>query len=314
MNLIQILRSRIERLVEGAHTAGLRAVLQHVEVASNHLTRGTESGDDTAFTDVIYRTNQAFEGSLKEAYRVLAKKDPDQVRPYDIEYFFQQQSIFRDRVLEQMSRYRKEWRNPSTHDYKLDFDENEGLLAIVSVSAFAIVLIDQITETLNYEHARVAATPTVWTNGKPLVENVANALVQFRFQPTSPRLAAQARGVELVGALAGYLDAALPNARIVTEAKLGDHGRERADILVEADGSRVLVEVKRGRHAQNIFRNSLAQLSHYIAISGIRDAVLYFQGDTERGKMEMEEYPLPGANARIIILRPSIRRSTGTTR
>jgi hypothetical protein len=74
MDLIEILRQRIESLAAGEHIIGFRAVLQHIVVAANHFARGQSSGDDTAFTDAIYRTNQAFEGSLKEAYRVLAGK------------------------------------------------------------------------------------------------------------------------------------------------------------------------------------------------------------------------------------------------
>jgi len=88
MDLLAILNQRIESLATGEHIPGLRSVLQHIQVAARHLTRGAESGDDTAYTDAIYRTNQAFEGSLKEAYRVLANKDPSKVRPYDIEGFF----------------------------------------------------------------------------------------------------------------------------------------------------------------------------------------------------------------------------------
>jgi hypothetical protein len=132
-------------------TAGLRAVLQHVQVAANHLSRGSTTGDDTAFTDAIYRTNRAFEGSLKEAYRILAGRDPANVRPFDIETFFQSNSVLRPRVLDQLSTYRKDWRNPSAHDYKLDFAEDEALLAIVSVCAFAIALIDQIASKVSYE-------------------------------------------------------------------------------------------------------------------------------------------------------------------
>src|ERR1044071_6288717 len=76
MKLLDILHQRIDSLVAGHHTAGIRSVIQHVQVAIAHLERGKREGDDTAFTDAIYRTNQAFEGSLKEAYRVLASKDP----------------------------------------------------------------------------------------------------------------------------------------------------------------------------------------------------------------------------------------------
>ena len=85
-----------------------------------------------------------------------------------------------------MSRYRTEWRNPSTHDYKLDFDEDEALLAIASVCAFAIVLLDQITEKLNFDRAKAAAPPTYSKDvTKPLAEAVAEAVLGFRYRPTA---------------------------------------------------------------------------------------------------------------------------------
>jgi hypothetical protein len=58
MDLIKILRARIDTLGEGPYTEGLRSVLQHVEVASSHLRRGGEAPDDTAFTDAISVVSQ----------------------------------------------------------------------------------------------------------------------------------------------------------------------------------------------------------------------------------------------------------------
>lgn len=93
MNLLEILRSRIGDLAGGDYTAGLNAVAQHIEVAGRHLDRGRETGDNTSFTDAIYRTNQAFEGSLKEAYRVLADRDSASKSPFEIETYFPFQSL-----------------------------------------------------------------------------------------------------------------------------------------------------------------------------------------------------------------------------
>ncbi|MEH2117121.1 hypothetical protein [Nostoc sp.] len=116
MDLLDILRSKIDSLEDGDHIPGLKAVLLHIETASRHLLRGQKQNEETAFTDSIYRTNQAFEGSLKEAYRVLASKDPERERPYDIEQYFEKNKVFRQRVLAQFTNYRTEWRNPSSHD------------------------------------------------------------------------------------------------------------------------------------------------------------------------------------------------------
>ncbi len=304
MDLIQILRNRIDSLEDGPYTPGLRAVLQHVQVAANHLKRGGDTLDDTAFTDAIYRTNQAFEGSLKEAFRVLAAKDPEKVRPFDIEAFFQDQSVLRSRVLEQMSRYRTAWRDPSTHDYKLDIDQDEALLAIVSVCAFAIALIDQITERVNFDRAKAAAKPQSSPANTPLAEMTADALLTFQLQSTKGESGGHTRETELIGALAGHLEAVLPGTKITTDARIGEDRPQRADILIEGKGERVLLEVKRTRFAHNIRAVSVSQVSHYVALSGIREAILYLFTDAEGVEMEREDYPLPGAQARIIVIGP----------
>ena len=49
MNLLGILRARINTLPAGNYILGLKAVLQHVEVAAKHLDRGQSTADDTAF-------------------------------------------------------------------------------------------------------------------------------------------------------------------------------------------------------------------------------------------------------------------------
>jgi hypothetical protein len=110
MDLVATLRLKIEKLPTGDHTAGLEAVSSHIETAFAHLARGQNDDDESAFTDVIYRTNQAFEGSIKEAYRVLAGEDPSRQRPFDIENYLESNGVFRERVLAQFTNYRTEWR------------------------------------------------------------------------------------------------------------------------------------------------------------------------------------------------------------
>jgi hypothetical protein len=127
MNLQEILDQKIRRLPAGPHLDGLRAVKSHIDAGVRHLVRGQKEPDETLFTDVIFRCNQAFEGSIKEAYRVLAGKDPQRTTPAEIEKFLTSANLLRKKVLDQFTTYRREWRNPSTHDYTLDFDEDEAL-------------------------------------------------------------------------------------------------------------------------------------------------------------------------------------------
>ena len=279
MNLLEILCSRVDDLPEGDYTQGIKSVLQHIEVAGRHLSRGQASADDTAFTDAIYRTNQAFEGSLKEAFRVLAAKDPAGERPYDIENYLQQQNILRPRVLAQLTNYRREWRNPSTHDYRLDFDEDEALLAIVTVSAFAIVLIDQIAERISFEHAKAiaAAQPTSVSTSQPLLERISTLIEQFTvqfYQTHADRT--DIREVEIVGALAGFLASVAPELSTQIEGKLVPDRQERPDLLLASADERLILEVKRaGRFSPQMMQDSLLQVFNYMSVSGIPQAILF---------------------------------------
>ena len=97
MDLLESLRTKLNILPDGDHSAGLRAVLVHVEAAFKHLSRGQELTDESLFTDAVYRTNQAFEGSIKEAYRVLAGSDPAKLRPFGIETYLDKHKIFKAR-------------------------------------------------------------------------------------------------------------------------------------------------------------------------------------------------------------------------
>jgi hypothetical protein len=156
VDLVKLLRDSIDRLPVGPHSAGLNAIYRHIQCAVRHL-ESNDSNDPDRRTDSIYRTNQAYEGSLKEAYRVLAGKDPAGLATHQIETYLEKNQVVRPRVLTQLTRYRQDYRNPSTHDYKLDFDYDEALLAIVSVCAFAKLLLNQIANKLTEQKA-IAAT------------------------------------------------------------------------------------------------------------------------------------------------------------
>jgi hypothetical protein len=306
MDLTDVLQKRIDTLPLGDHVLGLRAVLQHIQVATAHLLRGEKTGDNTAFTDAIYRTNQAFEGSLKEAYRVLASKDPTKVRPFDIEAYFQKNTVLRTRVLSQFSMYRTEWRNPSAHDYRLDFDEDEALLAIVSVSAFAIVLSDQISEKLNFDRARATSVPMEeQQQAGPLLAGVAEALMSFRYEATHDTAGAPPRELELVGAIAGHITGSLPGVRVETDAVLSSERAERADVLVFRESEKVLVEVKRVKRGP--VRFGYVQLLHYMDLAEVKEAIRFVYTDDQSTGRERSDHTVPGTDLHIVTIAPPVR-------
>lgn len=326
MDLIDTLRKKIVALEEGEYVLGLKAVLQHIETAFRHLSRGQDSEDETAFTDAIYRTNQAFEGSIKEAYRVLAKQDPDKKTPFEIENYLEQNGIFRSRVLTQLTTYRTGWRNPSTHNYKLDFDESEAFLAIVSVSAFACLLLDQMAERLAFDKAQaeadaqkdsLQATLHEAKNADPLVR-VTELLVQFCaiHVPPSQDSIRQSEA-QTIGALHGFLSSAAPTLNVQTEARLDPARPFRADIVITDGEDRIIVEVKR-RFVRKNYANVVAQVEHYLLVGGMKKAAILFLPETP-GEMERAETQVPGIDGKIVVLtplgsNPSLQRTASDSR
>lgn len=311
MDLVETLRKKIAPLEEGEHVLGLKAVLQHIETAFRHLSRGQDFEDETAFTDAIYRTNQAFEGSIKEAYRVLAKQDPDKKTPFEIENYLEQNGIFRNRVLTQLTTYRTSWRNPSTHNYKLDFDESEAFLAIVSVSAFACLLLDQMAERLAFDKAQAEAehqkaslqASLHQTKNSDSLSRVEELLTQFCaiHAPSSGDSHRQSE-VQTIGALHGFLSSAAPELNVQTEVRLNGTRPYRADLVVGEGEDRVIVEVKRRFLSKN-YANVVAQVEHYLLVGEMKKAIALFLPDAPGG-MERTEVQVPGIGGKVVVLVP----------
>jgi hypothetical protein len=314
MDLVDTLRRKIAALEEGDYLPGLKAVLLHIETAFRHLSRGQQSSDDTAFTDSIYRTNQAFEGSIKEAYRVLAGKDPSKMTPYEIEAYLEKNNVFRSRVLGQLTTYRTEWRNPSTHDYKLDFDESEAFLAIVSVSAFASLLLDQITERLAFNRAQASADAQKaklelkleHSKGADLQTRASELLIQFCSTPLpyhSENVAPNES--QVLGALQGFLASIAPELTVLPEAKVGGGAKYRVDLLISRGDEKLIVEVKTNRY-RGASDALIRQLATYMNFSGISKGIGIVVPDAPQ-RMETTEHHLGWVGEKILILRPAQR-------
>jgi hypothetical protein len=307
VDLLETLRARLSVIDDGPHSPGLRAVLLHIETAFRHLSRGRESSDDTAFTDAIYRTNQAFEGSIKEAYRVLAEQDPTRKRPFDIENYLETKNVFRSRVLKQFTNYRTEWRNPSTHDHKLDFDESEAFLAIVSVAAFACLLFDEIAERISFEKARseaenqkTAVEKRLGVGGADILDAVVAALNEFCQHHLPVDMIQPRMEVQLLGALNGFLATILPHLETNTEVQLVKDRPFRADLMIAEGQQKVVVEVARSFLRAN-FQNRIAQVEHYMMLGGIRRGVLLYVPEAPQ-QLSAREFEVPKLGGRLIIL------------
>jgi hypothetical protein len=77
MDLLQEIREKLKGNPGLSLGRGLESVATHIEVAEKYHCRAKAENDEHLYTDVIYRTNHAFEGILKEAYGVFSGNKSD---------------------------------------------------------------------------------------------------------------------------------------------------------------------------------------------------------------------------------------------
>jgi len=295
MDLVDALKSKIDALEDGEHILGLKAVLRHIETAFSHLARGQKDDNESAFTDAIYRTNQAFEGSVKEAYRTMTGKDHSNTAPAKIEAYLEEKGLLRDRVLAQLTTYRREWRNPSTHDYKLDFDESESFLAIISVSALACLLLDLIAERLAYVRSQTEAAAQrddivaslAPTAGGDLHTRITALLKEFCSShiPVVPA-DSMLTETQAIGALHGFLSSVAPELNVATDVQIGPSGSPfRVDLMITQGDTTVAIELKR-RITKAGYGTGIAQVHTYLLAGAVNSGVLLILPDSG-GEVEM---------------------------
>jgi len=283
MNTLDFLRQKAEQFGTRLTKSGIMSVVRHIEMAERHFAHARENSDSDLFTDVIYRINHAFEGILKESYKILAEKDPTKKRPFDIETYLAHSNVFQPRVMELFTNYRTKWRNPSTHDHVITFTESEAFLSILSVTSFVGILIDQMIEkvTFDQESQRLdqesEKIQQVFAEHKdePLIDKII-----YLFQTVGPQaISAQLASTEteLIALLRAFLSSVVPEVKILQEPLFQDDiGSLRPDFILEDGKERIILEVKRYRKwSKAAQRAAIDQLRRYLNSSDIPHGILF---------------------------------------
>ena len=285
MDLLEEIKRKLEIIKGYKELKGINSTIVHIERAEILLEKGKKEKDEFFFTDVIYRTNHAFEGILKEAYNILAKKNSSKKTIFEIEEYFNTKDIFNERVLNLFKNYRKDWRNPSTHDYNLFFSEIEAFLAIISISSFIHVLLDQIIEKLSFEREQEFAidiAPDIVKNIKNyenlnLFEKVIELLGKFDFKKIKSLNKEEGKHskFELIGAIHAYFNQLDKNLNVIREPVIRSYGKTlRPDFLIEFEDQKVILETR--TILNNLaFYNGLYQLSDYLKYAGLKEGILF---------------------------------------
>lgn len=264
MDTIRVIREKVEVLSSTASRDGLMAVVKHLEVAEEHYSRGKKNDDQDSYTDVIYRANHAFEGILKEAYTVLADKDPKDKQTHQIEKYLSDNKVFKPRVTELFTQYRTQWRNPSTHEHQLFFNQQEAFLSILSVTSFVSILIDQMIEKAAFDNEKSIETSPDKEEIKkmekmPLLDKITYLLPSFykqmQLRPSEEQIQNES---QLTGRLHAFLDTSIPDIKVEVEPSVNHKGIwYRADFILSRDEEKVILEVKRMAKSLNFSRERI---------------------------------------------------------
>lgn len=323
VDLINLIKEKVEVLSHTDSYVGLKSVISHIEIAERHLMMGKE-GDDYLFTDVIYRTNQAFEGSLKEAFTVLTGKTSEKKTSYQIEKFLESQNLLKERVLSLFSNYRTEWRNESTHNYKLYFSEQESFLAIISISAFFSILLDQMIEAIAYQKEKAELkNKQNLTSATYSEQNFMSQIVELltKFAEDLPQKIVNNNTMfnerEINGMLAAYIVSADPSIKVFSDEFLIFGSRKmRPDFRLEKNKDVVLVEVKRTTaHMPRTRQGGYEQLVSYLtATSDIEKGILFIPPLFKNQKITIKNTTVEIDNKNKIIVEIYPKTSTNKSK
>ena len=292
MDALNPIKEKVERINQLRSNMNLLSVITHIERANYFYDRGKKENDEQFFTDVIYRTNQAFEGCSRQGYMILANKTEEQaqnIKAYQIEKYFIENNIFNDRVLPQFKNYRDNWRNESAHNFKLFFNEEEAYFAILNVLSYAYVLFNQMTiklgsevelEKLKKAEVRLKKIKgQLKKRGLSLKEKIVK-LIQL-FDEENEFSGTKDNGTtgyfisegEVIGMLAVYLREMTNNEIAIQVEKRIDTKTRRfiIDIFIEHEDEILILELKR----RSIGNSIIEQVSTYLLATNASEGIAY---------------------------------------
>ena len=314
MDLLAIIREKSKAFANSEFYEGIEAVILHIEVAEYHYERGKAA--EYFYTDVIYRANQAFEGALKEAYRVFTGKNPSGISPYKIEQYLEEKRVLKERVLAQFTNYRTEWRNKSTHDYQLEFSSQEALLAIVSISAFFSILLDQMLEKHSHDLEKRKLRERSYSlvrqvqnyNELDFVDQCVELLRHFATDlAQDKRSVTEISEYEILGKLSGFIAASDPEMVATPEKTIRTESQRLVvDLFLEKHNRSLIVELKRPSvEWRRRVREGLEQIKLYLAATGCDQGIIFIPSRSgESLSVEKTRFELNNRTVQVVIVGP----------
>jgi len=287
-------------------------VVSHIERAEHFYLKAEIEKDDQYYTDVIYRTNQAYEGMLKITYQCFTGGGDDSecnLSTFQIEQYLEEEQIFNERIKFAFALYRKKWRNPSVHEYGLFFSKLEAFLAIINVTSFVYVLSNQLAEqrsTKKILEMILAEEPAeyhvVKEDQHDINDIVVEHLREFHKIPKDGIVSGNNMS-QIVGAIKGYLEGKIKGMEVITNYNNIDmvinYGNSMEDD--SAMQGKIIVKVKNGFSKQKL-QFASEQLTEYMYQFKSKQGILYFYSEETSGEYVVSRELVN--NKEIVIVKP----------
>ena len=186
------------------------------------------------------------------------------------------------------------------------FSEQESLLAIITVSAFVAVLLDQITDQLRVQQqqsAFLSQVPSITDNianypSLPFPEQIVELIKSFLTTSQSPAFSGTTLHKEsyLEMAMGDFLRDADQTISVVLEPALHISTRVlRPDLLIQKNGATVVIEIKRASR-RSISRDAgiLQVLSYAKAVNAERAILVLIPDVPSAVTVETKEFKSTG--------------------
>lgn len=312
MDLKQEIIVLLKDLGEDLKDIVFSSVIAHIERAEAFFQKAEIEKDDQYYTDVIYRTNQAYEGILRIAYMCFTgggEDDECNLSTFQIEQYLEKKQILNERIKFAFALYRKKWRNPSVHEYGLFFSKIEALLAITNVTSFVYILLNQVAErwsTRKILEMILAEEPAEYHVVREDQHDISDIVVEhlrgFHKIPKGGIVSGNNMS-QIVGAIKGYLEGKIKGLEVITNYN-------DADMVINFDNimennsfgqGKIILEVKNGFSKQKL-QYACNRLTKYMAQFKAKRGILYFYSDETSGEYEVNKESVN--NQKIVIVKP----------
>ncbi len=290
MDMLYEIKRKVSEVLPPDFFPGIYNVINHLQMAEHYWQEAKGSIEEYLFTDAVLRANHAFEAALTEAYKLVCGKDPEGLSVKEIYQYLDEQNIFKDKEAQTFHRYLEDWELPAETDEQLFFSEQEAMLAIMNVTAFFLILVEQIIEIASYEKAKYFLG---WDRAEKIHKEIERYGGKFFLDQLVTLLRLFSADLfyieerenspaeyEMLGYLRGFLEIAIPDVEVEIDKriKIGE-SHTQLDMLIHNGDEKVLIETKRSNQIKgSIFDidNAVQQVSGYMTATKINKAILFY--------------------------------------